>query len=219
MAIRIFDVDPDARPKKRFADDVVGRFRSGAQINGRPLALEEWRVTTGDPEVAETIHDLMRGQAPQEWQTQGEDNIEVYTSSSSVEVILDGPDALKTGMALWGRNGLIHACDGETTTDGTPCPMAGKTVQERKEAAKAGYGCEPSIQVYFRLAEDPGLGKFKFFSGSWTFAAEVDEPEAALDRIGGPARATLSLEVVEYTTKAGRDVRYTKPVLKVHGPA
>ena len=30
VAFRIFDNDPDAKPKK-FADDLVGRFRSGAQ--------------------------------------------------------------------------------------------------------------------------------------------------------------------------------------------
>jgi hypothetical protein len=118
MAIRIFDVDPDARPKKRFQDDIVGRFRSGAQVNGRPLALEEWRITTGDPAVAERVQDLYGGQDAQTWITQGEDNLEVYTTTSSVAILLDGPGAIRSGMALWGRNGLIHSCDGETTTDG-----------------------------------------------------------------------------------------------------
>ena len=47
-------------------NDVVGRFRSGHQINKRPAALSEWRVTTGDPEVAEKIHDILGGDAPQE---------------------------------------------------------------------------------------------------------------------------------------------------------
>lgn len=215
MGIRIFDVDPDARPKKRFSEDIVGRFRSGAQVNNRPLALTEWRVTTGDPEVADKILDMLGGQEPQEWPTSGEDNLEVYTEAKAVEVILDGPDALKTGMALWGRNGLIHACDGETQTDGSACTMAGKTVAERKEAAKAGYGCAPNIAVYFKLAADPDLGKFRFTSSSWSLAAEVYEAEEALERIGGPALATLTLELVEYTTKAGRAVSYTKPVIKV----
>jgi hypothetical protein len=219
MAIRIFDVDPDARPKKRFQDDIVGRFRSGAQVNGRPLALEEWRITTGDPAVAERVQDLYGGQDAQTWVTQGEDNLEVYTTTSSVAVLLDGPGAIRSGMALWGRNGLIHSCDGETTTDGDPCPMAGKTVADRKDAAKAGYGCEPSIQVYFRLADDEDLGKFRFFSGSWSLAGEIADAEAALEKIGGPARGTLTLEVVEFTTKAGAHRRFTKPVVTVTGPA
>lgn len=215
MAIRIFDVDPDARPKKRFSEDIVGRFRSGAQVNNRPLALTEWRVTTGDPEVADRILDMLGGQEPQTWPTSGEDNLEVYTAAKTIDIILDGPSALQTGMALWGRNGLIHACDGETTTDGQPCPMAGKAVADRKEAAKAGYGCAPNIAVYFKLFNDTDLGKFKFVSSSWSLAGEIYEAEDALAGIGGPARATLTLELVEYTTKAGRNVSYTKPVIKV----
>lgn len=224
MGIRIFEVDPDAAPRKRFADDIVGRFRSGAQVNNRPLSLDEWRVTTGDPEVAETLADLLGAKTgPQEWATEGEDKIEVYTTSTSLDVILDGSSAVQTAMALWGRNGLIHKCDGETVSsgqgEGGPCPMAGKTVAERKEAAKAGYGCAPSIQVYFRLAADADLGKFRFSSGSWTFAGEVSDAEAALAKVDGPARAKLTLEKVEYTTKAGRLVSYTKPVVTILGPA
>ena len=219
MAIRIFENDPNSRPRKP-QDDIVGRFRSGALVNNRPLALEEWRVTTDDPEVAEFIAGFMGADGePTPWETKGDDDIEVYTTTSSVDIVLDDPGAVKSGMALWGRNGLIHSCDGETQTDGDPCPQAGKTVQERKEAAKAGYGCEPSIQVYFRLKGHEDLGKFKFFSGSWTFAAEVPDVEEALVAIDGPAEATLELEVIQYTTKAGRDVRYTKPKLTVKGAA
>ena len=58
MAIRIFDVDTDEK-KGKFADDVVGQFRSGTQINRRPMALTEWRVTTGDPDVAYAISELL----------------------------------------------------------------------------------------------------------------------------------------------------------------
>lgn len=218
MAINIFKVDPNAK-SQRFSDDIVGRFRSGAQVNGRPLALEEWRVTTGDPEVAKAVQDMLGGDDPQEWATQTEETLEVFTKSKTLEVVFDGPGAIRSGMVLWGRNGIIHQCDGEVTTEGTACPQAGKTVKERKEAAKAGHGCEPNIQVYFRLAEDPDLGKFKFFSGSWTLAEDIGDAEAALERIDGPARGTLTLEVVEYTTKAGQHRRFTKPVVKVKGPA
>lgn len=219
MGIKIFQNDPDARPKARFSDDIVGRFRSGTLLNNRPMALDEWRITTGDPEVARAVRELFGGDAPQQWETQSEEKLEVFTDARKVAIILDGPGALRTGMALWGRNGIIHSCDGEVTTDGTPCPMAGKSVAERKEAAKAGYGCEPSIQLYFKLEGHEDLGKFKFFTGSWTFAAVIDQAEDALADIDGPARATLALEVVEFDTKAGKHVRYTKPVLKVLGPA
>lgn len=218
MGIRIFDVDPGARSKK-FTDDIVGRFRSGAQVNNRPLSLDEWRVTTGDPEVADIVADLLGAKTGvQTWTTEGEDNLEVYTTAESVDVILDGESAVTARMALWGKKGLIHACDGEVTTDGEPCPMAGKTVAERKEAAKAGYGCEPNINVYFRLLANPDLGKFRFSSGSWKFAEDVDGIVAALAKADGPVRATLKLDLVEYDTKGGRHVRYRKPLVTIHGP-
>lgn len=222
MGIRIFDVDPDARPRK--SDDIVGKFRSGTQVNGKPMSLDAWRVTSGDPEVMTYIAETYGAKTgPQEWTTEGEDKIEVFTETDEVDVILDGPRSIQTAMALWGRNGLIHKCDGETVSsgqgEGGPCPMAGKSVAERKEAAKAGYGCSPSIQVYFRLAESQDLGKFMFSSGSWGLAGEVEDVEKALAAIDGPTRATLRLELVEYTTKAGRAVSYRYPVIDVRGPA
>ena len=222
MALRIFDVDPDARPKKGFADDLVGRFRSGAQVNGRPLALSEWRVTTGDPDVADAIAAALGG-TPEEWDTKTEETLEVYTAAPSVRVLLDGPQAVRTSMALWGRNNKkVRECDGVTQMDDakSPCVCPDK-VADRKVAAKEGTGCEPSISIFFRLADEAlrDLGKFRFQSGSWSMAAEIGEAEAKLADINGPAIATLSLERVEYTTKAGREVSYTKPVLKVLGPS
>lgn len=223
MGIRIFEVDPDAKPRK-FANDLVGRFRSGAQVNDTPISLDAWRVTTDDSDVADAVAAILGAKAgPQEWPTKGDDSIEVYTEAETIEVILDGTSAIQTAMALYGRNGLIHKCDGETVVagqgEGQPCPMAGKSVADRKDAAKAGYGCSPSIQVYFRLAADPELGKFRFSSGSWGLAGEIDEAESALAKIDGPALATITLELVEYTTKTGREVSYRKPVVKVTGPA
>ena len=216
MALKIFDVDPDAAPRAPL-DDLVGRFRSGAQIQDRPVALTEWRFTTGDPDVAATVADLLGG-APASWETKTEENLEVYTEAPSISIILDGANAVKSGMVLWGRNALIRSCDGVTQKDGTACACPQK-VADRKDAAKAGHGCQPSLQVYFRLADAPDLGKMRFMSGSWSMAAEIGEAEEALEKIGGPAFATLTLVKVEYTTKAGREVSFTKPVLKVTGPA
>lgn len=216
MALRIFDVDPDAAPRKP-TGDIVGRFRSGHQVQNRPMALEEWRITSGDPDVAKAVSDLFGG-TPQEWETTGEDRLEVFTEQKAVKVILEGPDAIRTSMVLWGRNAMIRQCDGVTQKDGTACVCPQK-VTDRKEAAKVGTGCEPSIVIFFRLADAPDLGKFKFVTGSWSMAGEIGTPEDALAAIDGPAFGTLKLELVEYTTKAGRNVRYTKPVLSITGAA
>lgn len=216
MAVKIFEVDPDAAPRGSQADDVVGRFRSGAQLNGRPLALDAWRVTTADPDVADAIAEALGGEA-KEWDTSSDETLEVYTEANELSIILDGPGAIRSSMVLWGRNALLRSCDGVTQghpNPGEDCACPSK-VKDRKEAAQKGTGCEPSIQVYFRLADHPTLGKFKFFSGSWALLGEIGKAEEALVRIGGPALATLKLDQV--TTKAGRT--FTKPTVKVHGPA
>ena len=220
MAFRIFDVD-SSETKSASSDDIVGRFRSGHQISGRPMALTEWRVTGADPVTLETVREIMGGdEEPAKWDTKSDETYEVFTTSTTVEIILDGPKALKTGMVLWGRKGKIRECDGATQTDegGSDC-VCPSDMRERKEGAKNGTACEPSIQIYFRLALNPELGKFKFFTGSWTMAKEIWKAEERLAEIDGPAHATLTLELVEFTTKDGKNVQYTKPILDVHDAA
>lgn len=234
MALKIFGTDPENQPKPRqsYADDVVGRFRSGHTLNGRPAALTEWRVTTGDPDVANVIHDLLGGDAPQEWDAKGEDNLEVFSATKALNIILDGPKALRERMILWGRNGKpISVSDGEFLLDDRgnptdePDPDAELTFAERKNKAKDGIGAEPSIEVFFRLADERDLGIFKFVTGSWSMAQDLarDDTAAELAAIDGPALATLELEEVSFVAKngprAGQTVNYTKPVLKIKGAA
>ncbi len=230
MPLKIFDgPDGSAPQRSKFADDLVGRFRSGYQANNRPVALSEWRVTTGDPDVADRVQALLGGEDPAEWEAAGEDNLEVFTKSEGVDVILEGKSPLRQRMILWGRNGkIIRESDGEVCTDGSPDPQAGQTLSERKEAAREGTGAEPQVEVYFRLAEDPDLGVFKFQSGSWSLVSDlayngVEEEITEILEAGGKVLANLSLEQVEFTAKsgprAGKTVSYTKPVLKVVGSA
>lgn len=233
MSLKIFGGPNGAPEKKKFANDVVGRFRSGYVANKRPVALAEWRVTTGDPDVAERIATLLDGAEPQEWDASGEDNLETFTKSASVEIILDGP-RLRQAMILWGRNGkIIRKSDGETidfpdNLKGQADPQAGQTLAERKAAAKEGTGAEPQIEVFFRLADDPDLGIFKFQSGSWSLASDLgyNGTAEAIDEIvetGAKVAATLALEEVSFVAKngerAGQTVTYTKPVLTVKGAA
>jgi hypothetical protein len=221
MGLRIFENDPESAPRPKrssFADDLVGRFRSGYQINGRPSALEKWRVTTGDPSVADRIQELLGGEPAQEWEAKGEDNLEIFTEAESVEIILENAGAIRSEMILWGRSGAIRKCDGvEQKGDdaGTPC-VCPSSFSDRKDAAKNGRGCEPSITIFFRLAEDPELGLFKFTSGSWSLAREIGLSEEALSKVEGSAKASLTLELVEYEAQ-GKKRRFTKPVVTIKG--
>lgn len=230
--LKIFGGPDGAAPKKqKFADDIVGRFRSGYQANKRPVALSEWRVTTGDPEVADAIARLLDGDEPQPWDASGEDNLEVFTKAPEVDIIIDPQRGLRQSLILWGRNGkIIRKTDGETILypedqQGEPDPDAGKSLAERKQLARDGVGPEPQIELYFRLADDPDLGLFKFQSGSWSMVSDLayhGVPEA-LEDADGPQLATLRIEEVSFVAKngprAGQTVTYNKPFLELKGDA
>ncbi|WP_327379416.1 recombination directionality factor [Streptomyces sp. NBC_01212] len=229
----IWETDPAAKPRERtFSNDYVGRFRSGRLVGKAPESLNEWRVTTGDPVVAARIADLLGG-APEEWDTEKEDSTEILTTSASVEIIIENSDALDASMKLFGMSGLVHHCDGvkflspdEEKGDPCGCPAA---FQDRKDRAKSGRGPKPSVDLTFKLADAPELGLFRFNSGSWELVKVLHNVIADIDKAGGreyadddtvtekgvAVRATLSIENVSYTTKAGRDVSYNKPVVKV----
>lgn len=233
MALKIFGTDPETQPKPRqsFADDVVGRFRSGHQLNGRPAALSDWRVTTGDPVVADAVYDILGGDAPQSWDAKGEDNLEVFTASKKVDIILEGEKALRQSMILWGRNGkMISKSDGETMEDGSPDPDAELTFAERKKKGQDGIGPVPQIEVYFRLAEQPDLGIFKFQTGSWSLARDLAANDVegeirdySADSETGKVKAVLELEEVSFQAKqgprAGQMVNFTAPKLIIKGAA
>lgn len=233
MGLNIFGTDPatQQKPRNKFADDIVGRFRSGHQINNTPASLKEWRVTTGDPEVADAVYEELGGDKPQEWAAKGEDNLEVFTATDAVEIILDGPKALRQKMVLWSRAGkLVQSGDGRTLDDGSPDPDADLTFAERKAKARDGIGAEPQIEVYFRLASQPDLGVFKFQTGSWSLASDLgynnteqEIEDYAADSESGKVKAILKLSPVEFTAKngprAGQLVSYVKPELVIRGAA
>ncbi|RZS39162.1 hypothetical protein EV193_104378 [Herbihabitans rhizosphaerae] len=225
MALRVFETDPDAKPKPRDSYDYAGRFRSGMLVGRQPKALSEWRVTTDDPDVADKIAAMFGGE-PAEWDTEKSDNIQVMTDTKKLDVIVDGPSALRSRMAQYGTGGPIHVCDGVQFISGHPedeeigddcgCP---RSLEDRKAKAKKQIGPKPDIRLVFRLADDPDLGVFMFTTGSWSLVKILDEVESALAEIGGPARVTLELAFEEYDTKAGRHVEYTWPKITVTGAA
>lgn len=240
MGLKIFPTTDGETAKKKgssFSEDVVGRFRSGYVAGRKPVALQEWRVTTGDPTVAEKVVELLGStEGVKEWDATGEDNLEVFTDAASVNIIIENEKALRQAMVLYGRDGIVHISDGETITypdekKGEPDPQAGLSFQERKAAhrAKELTAAQPRVELWFRLADDPDLGLFKFQSGSWSLVSDLDynDTESELrdytaDSDGKGVRASLRLEEVSFVAKngerKGQTVSYTKPVIDVKGP-
>jgi hypothetical protein len=227
VVTRIFETDPDAKPKQRVSyskADIDFFFRSGMQVlNERtrklePTSLAEWRVTTGDPDTADAIAQLYGGKA-EEWDTPKDDALQVLTTAGTVQIVLSGADAIRDKLVLWGRQGPVHECDGmyflsPEEDAGNPCGCP-SYLKERKEMARAGRGPAPHTQVTFRLADDYELGVGQFTSTSWDLLTTLHEVRNDLDAVGGEALCELSLELVSYTTKAGRAVEYRKPVITV----
>ncbi|MBT2412669.1 hypothetical protein J7I94_19235 [Streptomyces sp. ISL-12] len=237
----IWDADPDAAPKERppFENDTVGRFRSGRLVKaGRtetPEALNEWRVTTGDPTVAAKVAELLGG-TPEEWDPEKEDRLEILTSARTVNIIIE-PDGVDASFKQFIPGvGMVHHCDGFTVLStpeeeqGQPCKCP-TTIAARKLTAQRG-GPKPSVDVTFRLLDAPDLGKFRFNSGSWKLVEALGPLFAELDCYGNagdeeagtegvPVRASLTIENVTYVPKkgprAGQTVSYNKPVIKIFG--
>ncbi|MDX2575923.1 hypothetical protein PV332_10565 [Streptomyces scabiei] len=228
---KIWDADPDAAPRERtsFADDVVGRFRSGrlVKMGGKdvPESLNEWRVTTGDPVVAARIAALMGGES-EEWETDKEDNLQILTDSATVSIIIE-PDGVDASFKQFVPGaGLTHHCDGfeylsPEEDKGTPCGCP-SLIAERKLKATQMRGPKPSVDITFRLVDEPDLGVFRFNSGSWKLVEVLGPLFAELDKYPGKqVRATLTIENVTYTPqkgpRAGQEVSYNKPVVKILG--
>lgn len=222
--------DEDNKPKERqtYSDDTVGRLHSGyMDETGKkptPVALSEWRFSTGDKTVADAVAQLFGGTPAENDESTSENFIDVFTDAAKVPVIIEA-DGIHWDMKQWINGKLVHHCDGFEFVSpeekaGQPCGCP-TLFDERKQAAKDYQGPNPSITVTFRLADDPELGKFKYQTGAWTLMKVLHEAEDGVERIGkgGSVFGNLELEYVEYTPKKGpmrnKLVSYTKPNINI----
>lgn len=225
MALRIFDTDPDAKPKTHvsFDDGTIGRVHSGKQVPGKgnnlvPVALDHWEFSTGEPDVASALAELFNADVI-DTRSEAENFLRIEdTGTDTLEVVITGPSALTSDMKLWINGQLTHHCDGEfflspEDSAGRECGCP-RLFSERKDAAKVFRGPKPDIKLVFALTAAPDLGTFAFRTGSWTMAEDLWRYEDALSKIDGPIVCDLRLELIEYTTKQGKDVSYRKPVME-----
>ncbi|MFJ2216714.1 hypothetical protein ACIQVO_35485 [Streptomyces sp. NPDC101062] len=194
----------------------------GRLSEGRPQALDAWRVTTDEAEVAARVAGFLGGEPQPNEGTGGAGHAyEVLTSRESVRVLLNGPDAVAAHMVLRGSKGIIHECDGVEflSPEGKKGQRCGcpPLLEDRKLAVRDSRGPTPSADITFQIAAAPGLGTFHFMTSSWQMAAQLSDLTGALERVDGPAVCDLTMELVVYTTKTGRGVCYRTPVVTVLG--
>jgi hypothetical protein len=189
----------------------VGRFHYAALLRNRLQVVTSWQVSSGSREVLARVAHLL-GRASQGISA---DIWSVATETTTVEIILHGPGALRLRWCRDDRytcDGKAH-CDDETQRPCT-CPPS---LPERRTATRHGRGCEPQVEVFFQLAQDPALGMFTFASGSWSFAEQVINARNALQANNQPTRARLSLRRTHHRLYSGRTITYTKPALTLVG--
>lgn len=222
----IFATDPEAarareeREEKRQAarrsrPDYAFQFRSGMRQGRQPIALRKWRITSPRQEVAEALKELFGGTittAPNgEWA--------VDTERESIEVVVDA-SKIESKLVQWADGLPIHECDGSTSLlpddKGQPCGCP-PLLSEKKERASQRRGPKPNIVLPIFLPQDEDLGLGKYTATAWSFAEDLPYTMRELEAVDGLALCTLTLEHVEYTTRAGEKREFTKPVLEVVG--
>jgi hypothetical protein len=215
-----FKIDFDKKPTHG-SSGLVGRFRSGRQVQGLPQGLTKWRVTSDDQEVLKSVAGLLGGKVVG-WETTSDQVWELLTDAESLNIDIESIDGK---FVYWNNKSKrpIRVCDGVIQEDGKPCQCPG-TIPERKLKAKESDGCDPEVRTIFKLTDLPDLGKFQFSSGSWGLAATATDLSAELEdltaaallaQVGTP-KGTLTLKPIEFTTKAGKPVAYTLPVIKLN---
>jgi len=181
------------------ADQVAGRFHYATLLRNRPEVLATWRIASNLPLVLDHIAEQLGGSP----RYVGGDTWSVTTTSIAVDILLTDPGALRL---LWHRDAR-HSCDGRTQyryTTQRPCACP-STLEERRMATRQGRGCEPQVDMLFRLLQDPTLGAFCFTSGRWSFAVEAIEALQALRTHRRQAHARLNLQRVSHTRQRPKD--------------
>ncbi|MGW2591676.1 recombination directionality factor [Streptomyces sp. NPDC001515] len=221
------DPEREAREAEFARPDYAFQLRTGTQITppgakkSTPVSLAQWRILAAGEETAKGLAELLGG-SPDHKFPEKEHDYEVMTETSSLEVVINGSDAVDDKFVQWGTHGLpIHECDGLRSLlkedKGAPCGCSG-TLKERKAKNRAGKAPGPNIVISMRLAGlGYELGVGRWIATSWQFAETIHQIKDELDDVDGEALVRLEIVPEEFTNSDGELVKYKKPVLTVLG--
>jgi hypothetical protein len=201
------------QPTGQFA----GRLRYDTLANGRTRTLPTWLIVTSDRHVAARIATVLAGEPHVNDSDSQEPTYTVLTDRAELDVLLDGPQAIRLRMLRRHGSTELRSCNGRTqrTPFGThPCQCP-PTLKGRWQAAKAGHGCEPLVHVALQLAADPTLGRFLLSSATWMFADHAMTVKATLRKRRGAVYTRLAIDRALHTTTGGTTFAYTRPTITI----
>lgn len=163
----------DAAPERSSYEAPDFKLSAGKQsVTGEPVSLSAWRVRASTQEIADAIAQLYGGVAVSE--EHPDYPLSVETDAKTVKLIVS-PGGLESDFKGWTNGQLTHHCDGfifksgDEDEIGQPCGCP-TTLEDRQAKAKKFKAPKPSIQLRFRLADDPELGVGELSSSSWILA-------------------------------------------------
>jgi hypothetical protein len=185
----------------------AGRFHNTKMVCNRPRTLHTWRVVTTSQLTADRVAQLLGGHVEQ---GPRKDEIDILTTSSAVGILLSGANALYID---WQRDDG-STCDGVADFNRQPC-ICLVALEQRRAAAKLGYGCRPRAALRFRFRDYQMAGVFGFVSDDWSFVELIATAQATLSsrNAGRPVRALLELRRSLHTLHSGVVLPYTRPVI------
>jgi hypothetical protein len=185
---------PNAATDRR----VAGRLRLAAPQRGYPKPT--WRVVVHEARLALDVARLLGGSRS----ILDDGAIEIVTDAATIEILLDGPDAIRID---W-YHGARRCTEAEYAAPTDPAEVAA-----RRRAARLGDGCMPRVWVWGHLAEAPDLGVVEFVSGNWHVAEDAARLAAMLRSRRDPLHVALGLVRSESTLASGRRILDTRPSL------
>lgn len=197
----------------------LGRIRLGHKAstrNGgsRPAKLEAFRFTSPNAGLIAAIADLYGGE-PREWDNAGKAEHEVYTTATSIPVIVV-KGGFSQWMETWSGGGCIHRCDGLTNMlTGEACDTE-EIVQVGRDRINPHKAARPTTRLSVMLRDVESLGVWRMETHGWNAAAELPSMAELAMHIGDLVPATLHLversSKVEVNGKVTTS-RYVVPVL------
>jgi hypothetical protein len=162
----------------------IGRIRIGVKVttqNGkiRPQKIDTFRLTTGSRHAADAVAELLGGTVA-EWGKQWE----VITERDTLLVTVPPRDGVITQFyEMWNKGGCIRRCDSvleQKSNKPCMCPSDGIL---RSQLAKMNppQACKTTTRLNVMIPDLPGLGVWRFDTGSYYAALEMGDMATLLE--------------------------------------